>query len=332
MTGNPWSDIKPPDSSEELTGRRADPDHPFEFWRSRDVRKRPVFLLKFHPGSRGALSLPNPRGLEVSEQSFPGERMHQLVIVLREEGNVDIFHRLCLDLMDATRTSENEPAAVATTIARLVRWQQLLRSGMRDKLTGNEQKGLIGELLFLRDVLIPKFGMIDSVSFWVGSLDGESRKDFCIGQASVEVKTRTGTSPSRVLISSEEQLDHAGFERLYLAVYEIAVASGDSNQGFNLHDLVGEIRGVIMNGSPSSADLFEQRLEARGFSDAHDYENDRYVDLGVVSHEVKEGFPRIVRSEVPAGVMDLTYALDLAACMDFRISIEELTAGLGSAA
>lgn len=328
MAHSPWSAIGPASSAGELKGRRADPGHPFEFFRCRDVRKRPIFLLEYAPSSRGEMVLPNLRGLEIIEQAVADTGQRQLLVILRDESNVDLFDRLCVDLLDATRHCKDERAAVATTLARLVRWQQLLKAGRQEKLTDSEQKGLIGEMLFLKDMLFPIFGVMDSVTFWMGSVEGQGRKDFSIGAQAVEIKARGGTSPSRVTISSDDQLDRAQYTRLYLVVYELGVASIGAERGFCLSDIVADVRRKVAAANPAAGDLFEQRLDARGYSETHDYQANRYVCLGALFHEVRDDFPRIVRADVPVGVLDVSYQLDLSACTDFRIAGDDLSAAL----
>lgn len=61
------------------------------------------------------------------------------------------------------------------------------------RLSAEEQKGLIGELLVLERYLIPLFGPADATSAWVGPTG--SPKDFECGRTAIEAKARRGAAP-----------------------------------------------------------------------------------------------------------------------------------------
>ena len=324
MSSDPWSSIHPPQDPENLTARRSDPDHPWNFFWGRDVRKRYLFIMEFSPDGRPLRDLPRLQGLDITERIASVEERHQLVVALRDSANRDLFFRLCTDLLDATRPSPDERSAVGTAVTRLWRWQQLLRRARLDKLTVAEQKGLVGELTFLRDYLLSHFQPSSAIAFWQGPMRGEGQKDFSVNERAVEVKARSGTARSRVRISSEEQLDPGGYDALFLAVFEVSAAGREQHGRFNLHDLVGGIRSHIMEHAPAAADLFEERLAATGYCDDDDYADDLFVILSSSFYKVAEGFPRIVRADVPQGVTDVAYSVDLMACSTFTIGGQNL--------
>ena len=324
MDSDPWSSIHPPEDPENFIARRADPDHPWNFFWGRDLRKRYLFIMEFSSDGRPVRDLPRLQGLDIAEQAMAGEERHQLVVALRDAANRDIFFRLCTDLLDATRSSQDERSAVGTAVMRLWRWQQLLRRARLDKLSIDEQKGLIGELVFLRDYLLPQFQPSSAVAFWQGPLRGDGQKDFSIGPFAVEVKSRSGTARSRVKISSEEQLDAGRYDALFLAVFDVGRAGPDQHGRFNLHDLVGTIRRHIAEHAPNAEELLEEKLAAAGYSEDDDYAEDLFVLLGNSFYEVLDGFPRIVRTDVPEYVTDVTYSIDLVACTPFAIEGKEV--------
>ena len=73
----------------------------------------------------------------------------------------------------------------------------------KKELISDEQiKGLIGELLFLTDNMIPNYGETRAIQAWSGQ--EMTRKDFSIDDTWVEVKTIDFGKPT-VVISSLEQ-------------------------------------------------------------------------------------------------------------------------------
>ncbi len=325
MTDNPWTPIARPADPANYSVRRTDPSHPFEFFWGRDYLQRCLLIMQFDQFSRDRrLSLPVVKGLELTEHLIPDTGRQQIVLALREQVNSDLFFRLCCDLLDATRHCPDESTALGTTINRLWRWQQLMKQGRTDKLTEEEQKGLIGELVFLRDILLPRFEPMEAISFWQGPIGGEGEKDFSVSNTAVEIKTRAGTSPARVRISSEGQLDTGNYARLFLVVHELSRSSGGQPDSFSLDDLVKQMRDTLMGRQPESLDLFEGRLTSWGYSDLHDYEKDLFLLLGQSTFAVEDSFPRLVPGSLPAGVRELNYTLDLSACRDFEIEATSL--------
>jgi hypothetical protein len=327
MSDNPWILIAKPAERDSYNVRRIDPDHPFEFFWGRDFLRRCLFILQFDQDSRDRRqSLPIVKGLELTEHLIPESGRQQIVVALREQANSDLFYRLCRDLLDASLSCPDEPTAVTTTINRLWRWQQLMKHGRVDKLSVNEQKGLIGELVFLRDMLLPRFEPVEAISFWQGPVAGEGEKDFSISDVAIEIKVKTGTAPAKVRINSEGQLHTGNYTRLFLVVQELSRSSHENPDSFNLNDLVEQLRESIITRLPETLDLFEERLASWGYSELHDYENDLFLLLGHSIYAVDESFPRVVPTSLPPGIYELSYTLDLTNCRDFMIDETALAA------
>jgi hypothetical protein len=79
-----------------------------------------------------------------------------------------------------------------------------------------------------------------------------------------------------------------------------------------------------MEHGPAAADLFEERLAASGYCDDDDYADDLFVIISSSFYEVAEGFPRIVRADVPEGVTEVAYSVDLIACSSFIVDGQDL--------
>lgn len=119
------------------------------------------------------------------------------------------------------------------------RWQKFLSAGV-EGLSEERQRGLWGELRFLRNDLVAVFGPQDSVSAWQGSR--AAHQDFLFSSGAVEIKTTIAKGPHVVQITSERQLDDKGLPALYLRHFALAVREG---VGETLPQMVGFIASAI---------------------------------------------------------------------------------------
>ena len=250
-----------------------------------------------------------------------GERV---VIRLTDGEQREVFHRFCVDVVEATRVARTAEEAVERFLARTWRWHRLLRSGRDGRLSDEEQKGLIGELRVIEHYLLDITGARDAVEGWGGPLG--SPKDFQLGLVVVEAKART-PQRSEVDISSINQLDAAGATRLFLSVTEVAAAADESAGAVTVADVAARVRTAVAALDVSATILFEERLAAAGFDWEDDYVDRRWTIGEEALYEVADGFPRITPSMVPPAVDDVRYTISLSGCENFRVS----TATLGEA-
>jgi len=185
---NPWENIAP--ALGNLSARRIDESHRLDLYWARDHLGRYLFVYEIpHDDAPATVQMPNLVGVDTLYMppggSIPTAR---LVLVLNETGNWELFHALCNDLVRATSGSADSRQAVDTIIRRLNRWQEFLRKQRSDTLTVEKIRGLIAELIFLKDYLIPAFGAGAAVQFWQGPQG--SPQDFNVNVSAIEVKCR----------------------------------------------------------------------------------------------------------------------------------------------
>ena len=190
------------------TAVAPDIEHSLDYWFARDFQGR--YVLCFDSGAEvpAASSVPKPAGIEVNALAF-GEAGCRLVLTLLESEQFDIFRALCFDLMRSTAeiSGDESAAGLSITLNRLRRWQSLLEKARDDLLTTSRIIGLVGELLVLRDLLLPRMNTFDAVQAWRGPYGDE--QDFLLAGRIIEVKTQLSTSDRYLSVSSEEQLDTA---------------------------------------------------------------------------------------------------------------------------
>jgi Putative PD-(D/E)XK family member, (DUF4420) len=237
-----------------------------------------------------------------------------LGIWLRVQALEPPFARLCQDLIEASR--EVDPAEAGTfMLTRLARWRRLLEAGA-SPLSIMELRGLIGELVVLKHCL-DLWQPDEVVGGWVGP--HEAPQDFALPSVLIEAKTVYPTA-SVVKISSVDQLDAAG--RLILAVVTLTTLTTDTG-GVSLAEIVAEIEGVLIaRGSYSATLELASSLAAAGCSEPPLFDRPRFRIDALRFYEVGPGFPLLRRSDLPAGVADAIYEIELGACSTFQTSLE----------
>ena len=262
------------------------------------------------------------RGLEIEiRQSRPADPAI-LVLRLKDQEQRGIFLRLCLDIVSAVGSARSEAGAVECFVGRTLRWHRLLKGGRDGRLSDEEQKGLLGELVVLRDILFSCVGVQNGLKAWTGPLN--TPKDFEIGRICIEAKARRGAAKPFVAISSEDQLDTTSIDALFLHVSEITSATDEDGNAVTVTDMAKDILERVVAESPAHADLFEGRLLAAGFDWADDYTDCRWLLGPHHVYEVAETFPRIVRSGFLPGVEGVRYSVSLQDCESFRKCVDSL--------
>lgn len=121
---------------------------------------------------------------------------------------------------------------------------------------------------------------------------------------------------SVVRISSVDQLDVSG--RLLLAVVTLANVSADS-PGISPAGLVEEIRSKLAeSGSPSAVLEFDSKLAMAGYADDPAYSERKFRIDEVRYFDVVKDFPAIRRRDLPHGVAEAVYDVELSSCAAFE--------------
>ncbi len=325
MTEDPWREIEPPSIAESVTARRVDAELPWDFFWARGADRRVLLTLRHAADSALVTSLPRLRDIEITLSSPDRSGARFLALKLLDAGQQDIFRTLCLDIIAASKQANSESEAVSIALMRTWRWRHLLRGG-RTSLTPDEQKGLIGELLVLERLLLPRVGASAAVTAWRGPLD--SPKDFEIGRVAIEAKARRGGGAPFVAITSEDQLDGSGVDALFLHVVELDEAPEDAVDGVTVTDVANRVRERIFPLDPGAAGVLETLLSAAGLRPEDDYSNLRWLEGASHLYRVTGGFPRIARGELRTGVSYVRYSVSLADCQPFTASESDLAEAL----
>ncbi|GAA4428753.1 PD-(D/E)XK motif protein [Bremerella cremea] len=287
-----------------------------------------VFVGIHRPENRLALFIEIPAKLVSGKVVYPvcaGFTVEPELIAPGREGRVrivlssvsgtydDVFKALCEDIVSRMLKATTEADALTVFLDRLHHWQAFFRKNLAG-LGKEEQQGLYSELLTIRDILAPKFGITAAVSAWTGP-EG-ANQDFVIGMSALEVKSTSANSQVKLRISNSRQLDPSGLEYLYLLFWLLDVRPSG---GVTLPGLIDEIRELAAS-SAVARELLANRLVAAGYLDAHRsmYEAVTYFARECRTFHVREGFPRIAPEFLPSGIGDLRYSIEMTACLPFE--------------
>lgn len=260
--------------------------------------------------------LPDAQGLQLSVYPLsPGrEGRTRIVAAVSNAEFRDVF-RLFAD--DIHRTLANAPHQVAATrgfIDRIHRWQRFLGHRGHNGLTKEEQLGLIGELTFLRDSVMPRMSSAEAVASWKGS--SRAIHDFAFCRGTVEVKALGSSEAYAFGVSNIDQLDSAAPGEHFICCMSFERTSAGP---LALNNVVDEIRYALSDGAEA---LFNDCLLDAGYVDAH---RDRYSDAKYALRSTRyfhvvDGFPRIRRSSLASGVEGVSYRVNIAACSPYQVA------------
>src|SRR4051812_21520732 len=97
---NPWAALGPAGAPGTATAIRADSDHRWDCFWARDTKGRRAWTMSVQPSSIGEATLPDLRGVELFFGDPDSSGKVHLWIALKDAGSADLFHRLCLDIME----------------------------------------------------------------------------------------------------------------------------------------------------------------------------------------------------------------------------------------
>lgn len=227
----------------------------------------------------------------------------------------DVFTIVAKDILDSLQKQKDAEQYVFTLKERIEKWREFFKNPAGRRLSEKTIIGLFGELTFIKE--LKKCG-IDMVSdLWNGPI--KSAQDFQGEQVAVEVKTASSNTLEYVHISSETQLDESDRAALFLVGYRV---ERNDATGISLPELIKQVSVLL---SEQQCSRFKANLMCLGYSEKDDaLYSKRYSVKERQSYRVKEGFPRILRSDLPRGIMDISYRIALKACDKYVVDFDKI--------
>jgi hypothetical protein len=301
---------------------RLDTDTPADvfaciFWPSR----KPGLLVE-GAGEHGPSSdrIPTCRGVRMVHEVTPAPNSRTLLRVMLEDKQLlDIFAIMSADLVNLVSAQQSAAMALRRCIDRLCMWQGLFERVPAEGLSEEKQRGMLGELLVMETLLLPRLDPLAAVESWAGP--DPAHQDFLRSGLAIEVKTSVAKRHVRILIASEKQLDERPHDTLVVAHLSLdeSTAHGDS-----LPMLVGRVRGLVAH-DPVASRVFDDRLLLGGYLDLHapQYQR-RWRCSGTRYYRVEGDFPRLTEANLPAGVGDIRYSIIADDLEPFELASEDV--------
>lgn len=274
-----------------------------------------MFQMDLHPSVQVHSNfLRKFRGVEI--QAIPFSPSHtEYTIILLEKELTEIFTMFIDDIVEKLTLIEESQQALTVINQRVNYWRKLFARVTGELLSAGEQRGLFGELYFLRIILKKSAKHKEVMHSWRGS--ESANQDFARNGNAVEIKTTKANNPS-IHISNEMQLDFTVWDRLFLGVISVTETTGNQN---SLTGIIKKIRELIDHDSDLIQE-FETKLEHAGIGREmiDSYNGISYSAISSKYYLVQDEFPVILKGNlISEAIYEVKYQIDISSCSSFEI-------------
>ncbi|WP_413624256.1 PD-(D/E)XK motif protein [Luteibacter sp. Lutesp34] len=300
---SPWDDIATPGSDFNVRQVATGAAVPC-FW-GRDTDGACLFIVELQ-GDHVAQYRKNVvtvNGIDVDLRAG-GQGKQHLVLALERQVDRDLFEGLCRTLASALEHATDSASSLTVSLAHIRRWKAFL-SGRGQHLSIEGVRGLFAEIVFLLELIDRQMSSSGAIEAWLGP--ERSHQDFIFGNTAVEIKSLSGAERNSIRISSEDQLESLN-DTLFLRVYRLSNLA-DATGSRSLNEIITAVYSRI--GDADAIEAFDRKLVAHGYAPLPDYDEPRFMVSGVRTYRVDDGFPRLVRSQLPTGVANVGYDIRL---------------------
>lgn len=308
---SPWDDIAVPGADfnvRQVPGNTAVPC----FW-GRDTYGACLFIVELQGNHmvqfrKDAVTV---SGIAVDLRGCNSDQQN-LVITLEKQVDRDLFEGLCRTLASALEHATDSASSLAVALAHIRRWKTFFSGRNAQRLSPEAVRGLFAELTFLLELIDREDLIANAVEAWLGP--EKSHQDFIFGNTAVEIKSLSGTERSAVRISSEDQLESLN-DRLFLRIYRLSNLP-DAIGARSLNEIVARVESTLV--SAEAVVAFDRKLVAQGYAPLPDYDEPHFVVSKVHSYLVENDFPRLIRSQLSAGIARIAYDIELEAIAQYE--------------
>ena len=234
---------------------------------------------------------------------------------LLDNNYADIFFAFCDDIIESSRNVKNKDLGTAFICERYNEWQKMLSKNPTGLLSNSEIKGLIGELFFLKEILINKYGEEIAINSWIGPEMAD--QDFVCPNEWYEIKA-TVSGAEQIKISSIEQLDVNTTG--YLVIVYLDKTSKADNKKISLNSIVNDL---LLSLTKKGQEKLKEILFKHGYIKRDEYEEIIFKFSKIEYYIVNNNFPSIKRKNIPNAVIEVTYDLSIHAInLFFREGIQ----------
>lgn len=225
---------------------------------------------------------------------------------LIENTQEDVFISMCSNIIEYSANALSEKDALKRVAARYRQWRRLMEYRNLAVLSDEKRRGLIGELLYLKQVIENGKSLSEALDGWVGPSGAD--QDFVYEGLWREIKT-TGLASDQITIHSVEQLGRRS-ETGELQIYRIDPCAPETKDAFTLKTIIRTVMDLF-RGDEKLVETFTDKLNMVGYIDLEIYDKYYYKFFRNDAYEVNETFPRITRENVSAEIIRCDYVISV---------------------
>ncbi len=256
--------------------------------------------------------LPTSKSIVVSKGLRTDGRWALSLVLMRTEQE-SVFETLCADIITYSQIAENEASALLFTAKRYKQWNKLLEYQRKSLMDESSRKGLLGELIYLCDIISGGYPVMPAIQGWVGPEGAD--QDFIYSDGWHEIKA-LGISAAFVNISSLEQLNN--HDPGELVVMHLDKCAPERSGAVSLGEQVDFALSQAAD-DPDALSLLENKLAKYGYIDLPEYREQKYIFSGKVCFRVDADFPRLIADTVPSQVISAQYTISLVGIEAWRL-------------
>jgi hypothetical protein len=214
----------------------------------------------------------------------------------------------------AVKTDRLRGIALFTEIKKeLKEWSDFLKENNKP-LSQSELIGFWGELYVISHYIMEEHDDLDAIRYWAGPSGG--KKDIVLNSLAIEVKTTTSSSSKEIKISSLDQLDKTT-EKLYLM--HLFINYADKENGLTLSYLYEFVKCKIQHDFETLS-LYTRRAGNIFERASSKQKNEHFLCSDINMYDVLDDFPKLLRSDVPAGVPEAKYSISISSIQPFNVT------------
>lgn len=314
----PWHDIKTP--KDDLSVRRIRECEILSLYWGKDPQGHCLFIFELE--ANGLAIFQENRvsvyGINIDLNVLKPTGNQALILTLDKHINQDLFYQLCETLIQALQNVIEPLTGLSITLAQIKRWKLFLAGGRERILSLEEIRGLYSELIFLQQTIAETESEYQACDCWQGP--EMSHQDFIFSDTAVEVKSLSGRERNTIKISSEDQLETVN-ENLFINVFRLLEKSG-TEYSVSLNELVKNIENTLTDSE--ALELFHHKLAKYGYVELRAYDSPEFIVADEHTYKVEKNFPKLIRSELPVGMLKVSYEIKLEAIKSYMCHKQDI--------
>lgn len=291
---------------------RIDKDHPLDIYVGKDSSFRHTMFV---------ISSQKPNSLKSSLLidvyiGLRSDGRFGLSFSLKDTTFFDLFCHFCDDIISSSKFILLPEKGVEFICSRYEKWQTMLKKDTSTLLSKSEIKGIIGEMYFLKNYMIPTYGEDMAINSWMGPQ--LLPQDFMCEEKWYEIKS-ISSNRDTLTITSLEQLDSN-------IVGELVVIYLDSTSVTTLSKItINELYHELKRGihSEKLCCKFTDILLLLGYYPREEYDEYAFKFSKCARYMIDMKFPCIRKSDIPQSIIAAKYELSLLSISNFLLEVDD---------